>query len=248
MTIRNIIDYTQRYRELPFEPIQLSYRRKCVLKEIAKACPKSLLEVGCGELPLFLDINHLVDVRHTVVEPSVEFSQNASFLADGRNDIRIVQGFIEDFDAHDEAFDMVVASCVLHEVGNPQVFLSSLRRLCTPSTTVHINVPNARSLHRLLAVAMGLISHEAMQSDTQQMMQQRSTVYNTITLRAELERAGFLVIDSGSIFVKPFTHAQMQKLVEIGFMTSEMLDGFDRLVEYLPDLGSEIWVNARCSP
>ena len=159
-----------------------------------------------------------------------------------------MQGFIEDFDAHDEAFDMVVASCVLHEVNNPQVFLSSLRRLCTPGTTVHINVPNARSLHRLLAVAMGLISHEAIQSDTQQMMQQRSTVYNTITLRAELERAGFLVIDSGSIFVKPFTHAQMQKLVEIGFMTSEMLDGFDRLVEYLPDLGSEIWVNARCSP
>jgi len=248
MSNRNIIEYTQRYRELPFEPIQLAYRRKCVLKEIAKISPKRLLEVGCGELPLFLDVKHSVDVLHTVVEPSIEFAQNALLLAGGRKDIRVVKCFIEDFVPHDEVYDMVVASCVLHEVDNPQVFLSSLRQLCAPNTIVHINVPNARSLHRLLAVAMGLIPHEAMQSDTQQMMQQRSTVYSIISLQGELERAGFSVIDSGSMLVKPFTHSQMQKLVEIGFMTSELLDGFDHLVEYLPELGSEIWVNARCSP
>jgi len=37
----------------------------------------------------------------------------------------------------------------------------------------------------------------------------------------------------------------MQELVESGFMTHSMLDGFDKLVDLLPDLGSEIWVNAK---
>lgn len=247
MTNRNLVDYTHQYRELPFEPIQLSYRRKCVLKEIAKAQPLSLLEVGCGELPLFQDVNHSPDLQHTVVEPSIEFYENALSLAQGRSNINVIHGLIEDFKGGEDNFDMIVVSCVLHEINDPQTFLGAIRRLCNPTTKVHINVPNAHSLHRLLAVAMGLIPNESAQSDTQKKMQQRSTVFNLTSLKEQIGRAGFSIVDSGSIFVKPFTHAQMQSLVDIGFMTTDMLNGLDHLVEYLPDLGSEIWVNATIS-
>ena len=111
---------------------------------------------------------------------------------------------------------------------------------------LHLSVPNAHSLHRLLAVAMGLIDSPKALSLTQLTMQQRST-YDSQTLHAELNRAGFQVTDSGSLFVKPFTHAQMQQLVDQGFMTPAMLDGLDRLAVIEPNLGSEIWVNARLS-
>ena len=60
-----------------------------------------------------------------------------------------------------------------------------------------------------------------------------------------LAAAGLEVTTSGTLFVKPFTHGQMQQLVDQGFMTPAMLDGLARLVDWLPELGSELWVHAR---
>ena len=140
--------------------------------------------------------------------------------------------------------DMVILSCVLHEVPNPAAMLKAIRRHCTFKTVLHVNVPNAKSLHRLLAVAMGIIPSSNQQSDMQKIMQQREMIYNSHSLSAELSASGFNVVEEGSLFVKPFTHCQMQVLVDSGFMTRAMLDGLDKLVDLLPDLGSEIWVNA----
>jgi ubiquinone/menaquinone biosynthesis C-methylase UbiE len=238
-------DYTAQYQALPFEAIQIEYRRKLVLREIAKLAPKRLLEIGCGELPLFTDLPPGIDI--TVVEPAVAFADNAKRLAEGRSGVRVVQGFVEDFEAGDAGFDVVVLSCVLHEVPDPAAMLAAVRRVCGPQTVLHVNVPNARSLHRLLAVAMGLIPDPGAQSETQRTMQQRATTYDEKSLAGELNAAGFEVAEQGSLFVKPFTHAQMQRLVDEGFMTRAMLDGFDKLVTWLPDLGSEIWANARRS-
>jgi hypothetical protein len=108
---------------------------------------------------------------------------------------------------------------------------------------VHVNVPSAGSLHRRLAVAMGLISDPAEESETQRLLQQRH-VYDAAELEQELVDAGFRIRRRGSILVKPFTHAQMQRLVDDGFLTPQLLDGLDRLADQLPELGSEIWVDA----
>jgi 2-polyprenyl-3-methyl-5-hydroxy-6-metoxy-1,4-benzoquinol methylase len=248
---RDLVDYTQQYRTLPFEPIQIGYRRRLVLHKIRAVAPARLLEVGCGERPLFLD---LPDTACTVVEPTAAFAQAARELAAReaaqRPPVRIVHALLEDavgeLTASAGGFDMVVASCVLHEVPDPQRFLRSLRRLCGPSTVLHVNVPNARSLHRLLAVAMGLIEDITVPSQTQHTMQQCGTVYDLSSLTRALADAGLVVDTHGTLLVKPFTHAQMQLLVDQGFMTQAMLEGLDRLVRWLPDMGSELWVHARC--
>lgn len=248
--VRDLVDYTQQYRALPFEPIQIGFRRRLVLQKIRAVAPARLLEVGCGERPLFLD---LPDTACTVVEPTDAFAQSARELAArehaARPPVRIVQALLEDAvgELHSASggFDMVVASCVLHEVPDAQRFLQALRRLCGPSTVLHVNVPNARSLHRLLAVAMGLIEDTTVPSQTQQTMQQRGTVYDLASLTRALADAGLAVESHGTLLVKPFTHAQMQQLVDQGFMTQAMLDGLDRLVRWLPDMGSELWVHAR---
>ncbi len=241
---RDLADYTQQYGALPFEPLQIEYRRRLVLREVARVRPRHLLEVGCGERPLFTD---LPDTAATVIEPSPAFAAHAQRLAAARQDVRVVQVFAEDFEAEGTPFDMIVVSCVLHEVPDPQALLAAVRRWCGPATTVHVNVPNARSMHRLLAVAMGLVPDPATPSDTQRRMQQRATPYDRDLLHAELARAGLAVFEGGSLFVKPFTHAQMQQLVDQGFLTPALLDGLDRLVQWLPELGSELWVHARLS-
>jgi ubiquinone/menaquinone biosynthesis C-methylase UbiE len=240
---RNLRGYVNNYRILPFETIQVEYRRKLVLSQVIRSAPRRLLEVGCGTCPLFTDLPK--DIAITVVEPAQEFVDHARQLATGRNNVNILQGYIETIDIGSSDFDMIILSCVLHEVPKPSEMLEAIRGYCSAGTTLHVNVPNANSFHRLLAVSMGLIPSTIQQSDMQLLMQQRDTPYDANSLRAELSSSGFDVVDEGSLFVKPFTHAQMQYLVDSGFMTRSMLDGFDKLVKWLPDLGSEIWANSR---
>ena len=107
-------------------------------------------------------------------------------------------------------------------------------------------MPNAYSLHRLLAVEMGLIADPFERSATQARMQQHST-FCQASLTTLLESAGFVVQDSGSFFIKPFTHAQMQQLCEQGVLTEAHLEGLFKLCRRLPEFGSEIYANAKRS-
>lgn len=244
--MRDLRQYVAQFQTLPFEPIQASYRRKLVLREVARANPKRVLEIGCGMLPLFTALP--IGVHTTVIEPADEFVNNARVLAKGRDDVTIVQSFVEDFSPQQTDFDVIVLSCVLHETSDPKAMLAAIHRLCSPGTMLHVNVPNAESLHRQLAVAMGIIQSADAPSATQRTMQQRLTVYDRFSLAAELNGAGFDVLVQGGMFVKPFTHGQMQQLVDCGFLTPDLMNGLDRLAEQMPNLSSEIWVNARRMP
>jgi SAM-dependent methyltransferase len=239
---RDLVDYGEQYRQLPFEPLQAGFRRRRVLAQVARRRPRRLLEVGCAELPLFLDLPGQDTV---VVEPTAVFAANARRLAADRPEVTVVEALLEDVPsgALGDPFPLVVVSGLLHEVPDPQRLLRAARAACAPDGVVHVNVPSAGSLHRLLAVAMGLIPDPAAESETQRRLQQRH-VYDAAGLDRELADAGLRVVERGSILVKPFTHAQMQQLVDGGFLTPAMLDGLDRLTEQLPELGSEIWVDA----
>ena len=153
-----------------------------------------------------------------------------------------------------EDFDLVVVSALLHEVIDCAALLDAVRSVCSPETIVHLNVPNARSFHRLLAVEMGLIETPTELSAAQIALQQHRT-FTQGSLAALAEAHGFRVIDQGGYFVKPFTHAQMQALQADGFLTPQMLEGLWGMARRMPDLGSEIFVNLRtaakgrpCSP
>ncbi len=74
---------------------------------------------------------------------------------------------------------------------------------------------------------------------------QQSNVFDLDSLTDITKEAGFSIIDQGTFFCKPFTHNQMQKLIETGIITEQMLDGLDKLVKYMPEYGSEIYINAK---
>lgn len=244
---RDIEAYSCSYRELPFEAIQSRYRRRVVLQQVAEFRPASLLEVGCGLRPLFTDLDPAI--RVALVEPSADFASNARELAAGREGLMVVEGFLEQAPAelHPRGFDFIALSSLLHEVEEPQQLLQAVRPHCHASSIVHVNVPNAYSLHRLLAVEMGLIEDPFKLSSTQKLMQQHST-FDLHSLAELLREEGFRVQSSGSYFIKPFTHAQMQDLYDRGFLTEAHLDGLFRLSRRLPDFGSEIYINASPMP
>ena len=60
-----------------------------------------------------------------------------------------------------------------------------------------------------------------------------------------LEDNGFEIINSGSYFVKPFTHSQMYEMMCKSIIDEKVLDGLYEMTEYMPEMGSEIYVNVR---
>jgi SAM-dependent methyltransferase len=180
----------------------------------------------------------------TVVEPSHEFVAHARALAAGRGDVRVLQGFFEDVRLQLAAgsFDLVVVSSLLHEVPDPQALLRAVRAVCGPETVVHLNVPNMRSFHRLLAFEMGLIPSVFEPSEIERRFQ-RHTRYDMPGLLALVGEQGFRVLASGTYFVKPFTHGQMEAMLAAGIIDARVIDGLARMVRYMPDLGCEMYVD-----
>ncbi len=247
--MRDIAKYATDYRRNygNFEAHQVRYRRRKVLEILKRSAHASILEVGCGLEPLFSWTDDFE--RYTVVEPAATFVESARRLADGDARIEIHHGGLESSTAalRSRRYDFIVASSLLHEVPDPRLFLESIRQLTTADTLVHINVPSALSLHNLLAVEMGLIA-DAHEKSPLAALYQRTSTFDRASLAETVTSAGFSVVSSGSYFLKPFTHEQMQALLDRDVITVPVLDALYDVVEHsLPELGSEIFVNVRAA-
>lgn len=76
---------------------------------------------------------------------------------------------------------------------------------------------------------------------------QQNRVYDMASLVSQIENAGFEVIDKGSIFVKFLSSAQMMQLVRNKIIDRNVLDGLYRLIDYMPEYGSELYISFRRS-
>ena len=245
--MRDLDKYQADYALHEFEQHQVRYRKRHTIECLRRYCPHQVLEVGCGLSPLFVDYAEFETMD--VVEPSNVFFEFARVAAAGDQRIRLHAGTLEQ---HAQAlsarpYDFILLSGLLHEVEFPDALLACVRELCSQDTVVHVNVPNAKSLHRLLALEMGLIETLDELSATQRRLQQHRT-FDLTSLVSLICRAGFAVRQSGSFFVKPFTHSQMAHLQSTGLLTDQMLDGLYGLTAYLPEYGSEIFATFAVRP
>ncbi|MDO5156061.1 MAG: methyltransferase domain-containing protein [Eubacteriales bacterium] len=237
--MRDIDAYTQEYLKNSFEDYQVKYRKHNILKIIQEKKPKTILEIGCGTEPLFLDIDMNEVSLYTVVEPSKVFFEHAKDVSMGQKKIQVVNDFFENFNNQDSLkYDLIVCSGLLHELANPETILEHAKIFMNSHSIFYANVPNAKSFHRLLALEMGMIDSIYQMSERNIQLQQ-SSVYDKDSLNQLLIQNGFLVIEDGSYFVKPFDHKHMEWLVEK--MGESVLEGLDKMIEYMPDLGSEIF-------
>ena len=246
-TLRNIEDYQRAYEASDFEAVQARMRKRMLLALMSRWRPQRVLEVGCGSDALFN--HHPAFERFCVVEPGSDFAEQARRQAAGDRRIRVVQAFMEEAaqELAGERFDCILLSGLLHEVPDAGLLLAAVRPLCDSQTRVHANVPNARSLHRLLALEMGLIDDLHALSANQRSLQQPRT-FDIDSLSGLCAEGGYEVLEAGSYFIKPFTHRQMAQLQGTGLMDERLLDGFFALEKHLPGLGSEIFVNLRLAP
>ncbi len=244
--LRDLADYADQYAELPFEATQVAYRRRLVLEVLEAHGATRVLEVGCGLDPLALHATGFG--AWTIVEPAERFAKAAERLTSDDGRVRVISQTIEAAAASGALgqgdFDVILLSSLLHEVPSTEAVLRGVHSLCDAHTLVHCNVPNATSLHRELAVAMGIIPHASTPSP-QQVRLQQGRIFDRAALDTLMAQCGFGVIARGGYLLKPFTHAQMQGLVSGGTIDRQMLEGLYALGKKFPDLASEIYVNAR---
>ena len=122
--------------------------------------------------------------------------------------------------------------------------LKAIADVCTESTVLHINVPNANSFHRVLAKQMGLIKDVCEFSESNKLYQQHN-VYDMEELVECVKLCGFRVIDEGDYFLKPFTHSQMYDMIGKGIIDEKVLDGLYGMTGFLSGMGSEVFVNCK---
>lgn len=245
--MRNIAEYEQQFMKHDFERYQEKYRRQLVEKVIAAYAKSecSILEIGCGLKPIFIDYQDMY--VFTVVEPATRCYEKAKELSENYSRVTCYQGLFEDVVSQivENRFDIIICSSLLHEVEDPAKLLRAIKAVCSKESIVHINVPNALSFHRLLAKEMGAIESLYQLSDSNLALQQNS-VFDINGLKKLVLNEGFQVIDSGSCFLKPFTHWQMQQCMEKQILNEDILEGLDKLCNsYFKDYGSEIYLNIR---
>lgn len=243
--MRDIEAYVEDYIEKnSFEKYQVKFRRRKTLQFLKTIDEKSsLLEIGCGMEPLFLHIDSFQ--KYVLVEPGSEFYCNA--LEKSKNDERIlcIQKFLEDSleELKHYKFDYIICDGLLHEVSDPARLLQTIKALCTEQTQIHISVPNAKSFHRLLAKESGIIANVYQKSNNNILFQQH-TVFDMQTLVELVSSIGqCCVIEKGSYFIKLFTHEQMLRCINEKIIDIDVLEGLNNMEKYMPDLGSEIFLD-----
>jgi len=230
-----------------FEAVMVEARQRLALELIAARKPARVLEAGCGADLLCekAAAQGASFAKWTAVEPSAAFVAVAAAYAAKEPRFSVRQGFFEDEAGAlggEAKFDLVLVAGLLGELADPGAVLRAACAACAPDGLVHVNVPNAFSLHRRLARAMGLIKDEHEMTGRNHLLKQHR-VYDPASLRADVEAAGLAVVDAGGYFLKPFTHAQMEEVART--LGTEILPGLWQMGRELPDLASEIYINAR---
>ena len=107
-----------------------------------------------------------------------------------------------------EPFATILASHVLEHVDDPQAILGLLRSWLSDDGRLICIVPNRNSLHRQLAVLMGLQPQLDTLSERDHLVGHQR-VYSLSGLIGEIEAAGMRVVDSAGFFLKVLPNSMM---------------------------------------
>lgn len=243
--MRDLKKYQDDYRSLAFEKHHVKARKRIVLEQINQIKPLHVLEIGCGLDPLGSYLNGKTE--YTLIEPAPDFFDFAERKLENVRNVNLINSTFENTDlATLRSTDFVVVSCLLHELQDRESFLRQLKSLfsnLSNNAVCHINVPNSNSLHRKLAVSMGLVDKANVPSDTQVRMQQSGIVYDYESLTHEMYQYGFRAIADGGILLKPFTHEQMYQILSHDIIGADVIIGLEKLGVEMKEISSEIWVN-----
>jgi len=197
----------------------LSFRFKTIKKYLkGKRC----LEIGSAEglMTKYL-VKNFDEV--TVIEGSqILLDQIPNY----RNLVKINELFEEYKPRY--KYDTIILDHVLEHVKEPNIILKKINTLLSLKGVFIVGVPNADSIHRLVAVEMGILKKKNELNFRDKILGHRR-VYNPSTLKKVLNKNKFKIKNFEGILFKPFSNNQIEK-----FLNKNAINGFYKLSKKFP--------------
>jgi hypothetical protein len=124
--------------------------------------------------------------------------------------VAITLSFFEDYSTN-ERFMNIGMGFILEHVDNPAVILERFRKMLMPGGRIFVGVPNASSLHRLLAVEAGLSGDLRARSDSDRRFgHKRFFIHND--WMALFRNLRMRIVRAEGLYLKLFSTGQLQSL------------------------------------
>ncbi|MFN3809354.1 MAG: class I SAM-dependent methyltransferase [Roseateles asaccharophilus] len=182
--------------------------------------------------PMGLQRYTLVDASSAILQ---RFRAEHSPLPQG---LELVEAFFEQF-RPDEPYELIEAGFVLEHVDDPELLLRRIHEFLLPGGRVFLAVPNARSLHRLIGQAAGLLDDVYSLSEADRALGHQR-YYDLPALRKQVEAAGLRVEREQGLLLKPFTTAQLNRLG----LAPAVWTALQQVAAPLPELSNAFLVEA----
>ena len=242
--MRDIDKYAKDYSKEGFESIQEKFRRRKLIEVLNEFKPKEILDIGCGMKPLFTELKNVSFEKYICIEPSIDLYNNAEKESETVKNVKCINDFYPSNKLKNEKFDFIICSSLLHEIENQESFVTSIKENCNKNSHVYFCVPNANSFHRILATRMGIIK-DVKQITERNIELQQNNVFDKFLIKELLEKCGFQIEQSGTFFIKPFTHKQMYGAYKEKIIDEKVLEGLYNSSNDFPENGSELYVIAK---
>lgn len=132
-------------------------------------------------------------------------------------------------------FDCILATNILEHVDDPLAILELVNRWCDESTLLVVTVPNAMSLHRRLAVKMGLQPTLDTLSERDHLVGHQR-VYDYEMLVKQVNSVGFKVVAEKGFLLKVLPNSMMKDFsAELVDALYEVADEFP--IKFTADMG-----------
>jgi SAM-dependent methyltransferase len=180
-----------------------------------------VVELGYGE---GITIDRLVNkaAHYTLIEGAPSLVEVARQKHPG---VEIIDSLFEDYEPS-EPFDKLFALHVMEHVDDPIALAKRLSSWLKPNGEIILIVPNKESLHRRLAVIMGL-TPELSSLSPRDLLVGHQRVYDFAGLEADLCAAGFEVLEKRGFFLKTLPNNMMiehspELIHALNFISSEL--------------------------
>lgn len=181
-----------------------------------------VLELGYGDGITLSRLSPLVN-SYTVVEGAESL---AACVLDKFPEVHTVHALFENYEA-ETSFQKVLALHVLEHVDDPVRLLRHMSHWIADDGELIVIVPNCDSIHRRLAVLMGLQQERDSLSPRDHVVGHQR-VYGLAMLREHLDAAGYRVVEERGFFMKSLPNSMMLDY------SSVLIEALNQLSDTLP--------------
>ena len=137
-----------------------------------------------------------------------------------------------------QKYDTIIMEHILEHVSDPKSILKRVKTWLADDGVLISGVPNAKSMHRLAAVKMGLLKTEH-ELNPRDLSQGHQRVYDIDSFEKEFTSLGFNIIHKGGVFMKFLSNSQIEETFDESMINAFYELGFD-----FPENTADIFVVA----